>query len=111
MISTHVAGRVLDRPAARFGWGSGLILVVLAFCLNLGVALQTTTPPVMDSYEYFNGAWSLATGAGLRTPYLWNYLSDAQSLPAPSFTYWMPLPALLAAPFVWISLALKSRPW
>ena len=102
MISTHVAGRVLERPAARFGWGSGLILVVLAFCLNLGVALQTTTPPVMDSYEYFNGAWSLATGSGLQTPYLWNYLSDAQSLPAPSFTYWMPLPALLAAPFVWL---------
>lgn len=102
MISTHVVGRMIDKPAARFGWGSGLILVVLAFCLNLGVALQTTTPPVMDSYEYFNGAWLLATGSGLQAPYLWNYLSDVQSLPAPAFSYWMPLPAFLAAPFVWL---------
>lgn len=96
--------RAAATPIARpqFGLGATLLLAFVAFGLNLGVALQTTTPPVMDSYEYFNGAWLLATGSGLQTPYLWNYLSDVQSLPAPAFTYWMPLPALLAAPFVWL---------
>lgn len=85
-----------------FGPLSTLLLGLVALGLNLVIAALTTTPPVMDSYEYFNGAWLLATGAGLRAPYVWNFLDGAQALPTANFTYWMPLPALLAAPFVWL---------
>lgn len=78
-------------------------LFAVGLALNLVVAATTATPPVMDSYEYFNGAWLLARGAGLEAPYVWNYLDGAQGLPTANFTYWMPLPALIAAPFVWLA--------
>lgn len=98
---------LLDRG---FGTLSSLVLGLAAFGLNLVIAALTTTPPVMDSYEYFNGAWLLATGAGLRAPYVWNFLDGAQVLPTANFTYWMPLPALLAAPFVWLGGPSTSVP-
>ncbi len=105
MMTTLGGLQAQDRSQVRgrgFGWVAGLTLALAAFGLNLWVAVATTTPPVMDSYEYFNGAWLLARGAGLEAPYVWNYLDGAHSLPTANFTYWMPLPALLSAPFIWL---------
>jgi hypothetical protein len=42
----------------------------------------------------------LALGRGFTEPYLWNYLAPVTTLPAPSHLYWMPLPSLVAAPFI-----------
>ena len=39
----------------------------------------------------------LAEGYGLTQEVVWQYLDQPESLPVPSFTYWMPLPAFIAA--------------
>ncbi len=115
-MTTTTSGLNASEPALtrsmgrRFGLAASLALALLGFGLNLWVAAQTTTPPVMDSYEYFNGAWLLARGAGLQAPYVWNYLDGAQALPTANFTYWMPLPALIAAPFIWLAGPVMSAP-
>jgi hypothetical protein len=54
----------------------------------------------MDTAYYAVGAIRLAAGNGASEPFVWNYLDDPAGIPNPSFLYWMPLPSLLAAPFV-----------
>jgi hypothetical protein len=70
--------------------GCGLSIALLA-------AVLQAVPGYMDAEYYFAGAKRLAAGQGASEPYLWNYLSEAGALPAPSFTYWMPLVSLIAA--------------
>lgn len=73
----------------------GLYLVSL---IILAVtAAQITTPGYMDADYYFSAGKVLASGGGLAEPFIWNYLSSPLTLPVPAFTYWMPLPSLLAA--------------
>jgi hypothetical protein len=38
--------------------------------------------------------------ASFTEPFLWHYLDNPAGLPRPGFLYWMPLPSILAAPFV-----------
>ncbi len=65
--------------------------------VNLLVALLIREPGYMDAEYYYAGAQRIAAGLGDSEPYIWNYLSSPQELPAPSFTYWMPLTSLLAS--------------
>ena len=51
----------------------------------------------MDAEYYYAGGRVLAEGQGYREPFLWNYLDDPTAIPHAAFTYWMPLPSLLAA--------------
>ncbi len=50
----------------------------------------------LDSQYYFLGGKALSEGSKA-APVVWNYLDDPQELPHPLFTYWMPLPSILAA--------------
>ena len=77
-----------------------LILLSLALLVRLLTACLLTGPPYMDAYYYTAGAYRLAEGHGLLEPFLWNYLDDPAGIPNPGFLYWMPLPSILAAPFV-----------
>lgn len=84
-----------------------IMLLGLALLVNVGVAYVTVRPSYMDAYYYFNGAVQLARGAGFTEPYVWNYLTptgliDLSREAMPSHLYWMPLPSLLAAPWVWL---------
>lgn len=54
----------------------------------------------MDACYYFSVAENIARGEGLMEPFLWNYLDSPTSMPHPAFTYWMPLPSILASPFL-----------
>ncbi len=74
-----------------------LILYGLALLVNGLVAVLVDSPGYVDAYYYFNGGRLLVEGYGLNEPYLWNYVYAPASLPAPAFTYWQPLPSLLAA--------------
>jgi hypothetical protein len=94
-----------DRDAAMnrrrwIGKRDWLILLCLALVLRLLTARSLTGPPYMDSYYYTVGARRLAEGYGLAEPFLWHYLDSPTGIPHPGFLYWMPLPSLLAAPFV-----------
>lgn len=76
-----------------------ILLLALALIVRLATAALLTRPGYMDVAYYAAGAVRLAQGGGLVEPFLWNYLDDPAGLPHPGFLYWMPLPALLAAPF------------
>lgn len=54
-------------------------------------------PAYFDAYYYTIGGQNLANGQGFTANVIWQYLDAPDGLPAPTFTYWMPLPALLAA--------------
>lgn len=74
---------------------------VLLFCTGLALALVVAglekAPGYMDADFYYAGALRLAGGQGATELYLWNYLNAPAALPAPSFSYWMPLTSLVAA--------------
>ncbi len=71
-------------------YGVGLAAALLA-------ALLQPAPGYMDAEYYYAQGMQLAKGAGFYEPFLWNYLDNPLGIPHPAFTYWMPLPALLAA--------------
>ncbi|MCX8024269.1 MAG: hypothetical protein N3A60_03605 [Thermanaerothrix sp.] len=52
---------------------------------------------VMDSDYYYAMGQQIFWGRGGEQPFIWNYLADPKDVPMPSFDYWMPLPAVLAA--------------
>lgn len=52
---------------------------------------------VMDSDYYYALGQQIFWGHGGEQPFIWNYLADPKGVPMPSFDYWMPLPAVLAA--------------
>ncbi len=80
--------------------------LLLLFALSLAVRLLTaaliTRPGYMDTAYYAAGAVRLGRDAAWSEPFLWHYLDDPAGLPHPAFTYWMPLPSLLAAPLAWL---------
>jgi MFS family permease len=51
----------------------------------------------MDAQYYAVTGKLIASGKGSQEPFIWNYLDDPTGLPHLSFTYWMPLPAIIAA--------------
>lgn len=74
-----------------------LILIVVAAATFGTAAVWVDSPGYLDAEYYRSVALRLATGHGLTVPFLWNYLSGVDSLPAPAHTYWMPLTSLLGA--------------
>ncbi len=77
-----------------------LKVFALALVLYTAISLAAKEPGYMDACYYFAVAESLAQGKGLVEPFLWNYLDSPNQLPHPAFTYWMPLPSLIAWPFL-----------
>jgi hypothetical protein len=73
-------------------WITLIALIVQAFW-----ASRITHPTYFDAFYYTTNAQRLAEGHGLTQEIIWQYLDQPESLPVPSFTYWMPLPALIAA--------------
>ncbi len=82
----------------RPGWRAYGLLALIAALVGGIVAARVVGPTYTDAYYYFNAGQRLATGLGLTDPYIaLTYLGAPESLPAPSHTYWMPLPSLLVA--------------
>ncbi|MBV6395482.1 MAG: hypothetical protein HFACDABA_01058 [Anaerolineales bacterium] len=80
-----------------------LILFLLGLAVNFAIAQFQSLPGYMDADYYFGGGLQLARGNGFTEPYLWNYLANPQTLPAPSHAYWLPLASLLAAAGMWLT--------
>jgi hypothetical protein len=75
---------------------SGWVLFGLGLLVYGCMMALQHTPGYMDAEYYYVGGRLLAEGRGFWEPFLWNYLDDPMALPHPAFTYWMPLPALVA---------------
>jgi hypothetical protein len=85
-----------------------IALFFVALLANSLAASFISRPSYMDAYYYFDGALQLARGHGFTEPYVWNYLDPSRQLPHPSHLYWMPLPSLVAAPFLWLAERLSE---
>lgn len=74
---------------------------IAAFFLGISIftlyALLQTTPGYMDAEYYYSMGLRIAREGTLSEPFLWNYLHPVREVPHPGFTYWMPLPAFVAA--------------
>jgi len=79
------------------------ILFFIGLLVPFIVSRFQDLPGYMDADYYFAGGIQLAQGKGFTEPYIWNYLSDPQSLPNPSHTYWMPLASIVSALGMWMT--------
>jgi hypothetical protein len=109
---TLADGKVARRPS--FARGDLVWLLALGLAANVLLARWVTLPGYTDAYYYFGSAVQLARGQGFTEPYLWNYLGPANLAGAeshrwPSHLYWMPLPALVTAPFMAAADRLAGR--
>ncbi len=85
---------MLNDQTSRRDW---LWLALLGLLVHGLWGLRLDYPTYFDAYFYTINARRLADGAGLTTEVIWQFLDGLTTLPAPAFTYWMPLPSLLAA--------------
>jgi 4-amino-4-deoxy-L-arabinose transferase-like glycosyltransferase len=63
----------------------------------LGAARWIPAPGYMDAEYYYATSTELVQGRGFVEPFVWNFLSDAASIPTPAHTYWQPLASLVSA--------------
>lgn len=76
-----------------------IILYVITLAFRIATALPLEQAGYMDASYTIHIAENLARGRGFVEDVLWNYLDQPAGLPHPSNLYWMPLPAILVAPF------------
>lgn len=84
-------------------WKDYLIISLLSAAVLSSITTFQAAPGYMDAEYYFGMGLRIAKYGKFTEPYLWNYLNGVSVIPHPGFTYWMPLPALLAAVGMWIS--------
>ena len=74
---------------------------IIAFIFGIGIfalyAAIQTAPGYMDAEYYYSMGLRIATSRTFTEPFLWNYLHPLREIPHPGFTYWMPMPAFIAA--------------
>lgn len=76
-----------------------ITLFLIALVFRIATALPLEQAGFMDASYTIHIAENLAHGRGFVEDVLWNYLDQPAGLPHPSNLYWMPLPAILVAPF------------
>jgi hypothetical protein len=73
-----------------------LLYLISTFFFSL-LTLMIREPGYMDAEYYYAGGIQIASGQGNYEPYIWNYLSQPETLPVPSFSYWMPFTSIVAS--------------
>lgn len=81
----------------RYIWQDLLWIALLGLAVQGFWAWRLQHPSYFDAYYYTTNAQHLANGDGFIEDIVWEYLDAPDSLPTASFTYWMPLPAMIAA--------------
>ncbi|RLD08086.1 MAG: hypothetical protein DRI65_03210 [Chloroflexota bacterium] len=76
------------------GYLTAFLAGILIFSLY---AYIQSAPGYMDAEYYYGMGLRIAKHSTLSEPFLWNYLHPLREVPHPGFTYWMPLPAIIAA--------------
>jgi hypothetical protein len=84
-------------PGARLLAHDFLWLALIGLLAQAFWAWRLEHPTYMDAYYYATNGRRLAEGLGYSEMIIWQFLDEPAALPAPSHTYWMPLPSLLAA--------------
>lgn len=83
-----------------------MVLFATAFLVRALVGVLFPGPAYPDSYYYVHVGEQLASGSGFVADYIWNFVDVGGTLPAdptlpiPSNAHWMPLAAVVQAPFL-----------
>lgn len=83
-----------------------IVLFVTALLVRAAVGAVFVGPAYPDSYYYTHVAEQLAAGLGFTADYIWNFVDVGGRLPADptlpisSNAHWMPLAAIVQAPFL-----------
>lgn len=85
-------------PALHGLWVCALIA---GLAVRAGLASQAMHPGYADPSLYLKAAENLVDGRGLTVDYIWHFLGDPRDIPRPSHDYWMPLPSVVIACFLW----------
>jgi hypothetical protein len=84
-------------PQSRFSKFEIILVIAVGLLAQSVWLLLLNEPTYMDAFYYTVNGRELAAGNGFNTMIIWQYLDGPVGLPAPSHTYWMPLPSILAA--------------
>lgn len=74
-----------------------LAIYVAAFAVRTYATNTRVSAGHGDVAGYFHVAKNLATGRGFVQDFVAEYLEDPRAIPAPSNTWWLPLPSMIAA--------------
>ncbi len=83
-------------------WKNYLICALISLIVLLCLVWFQNVPGYMDAEYYYSMGLRIAKSGEFSEPFVWNYLSGANSVPHSGFDYWMPLPALVAAIGMWV---------
>ncbi|MBN1873342.1 MAG: hypothetical protein JXA33_03860 [Anaerolineae bacterium] len=89
----------IQNPESRIQRHKYFWLFFIALGVRLITAYAIPEAGYMDTAYYTAGGIRIAEGKGGMEPFIWNYLGEPEGLPVSAFGYWMPLPALITAPF------------
>ena len=84
-------------------WKIYLTAFIIGILMFSVYAFFQSAPGYMDAEYYYSMGLRIADKGTFSEPFLWNYLHPIREVPHPGFTYWMPMPALLAAASMAIS--------
>ncbi len=76
------------------GYITAFLAGILVFSLY---SFIQSAPGYMDAEYYYSMGLRIAKSKTFTEPFLWNYLHPLREIPHPGFTYWMNLPAFMAA--------------
>jgi len=78
------------------------LLFLIALIFFGIIATIQKVPGYMDAEYYFGQSIHLAEGAGWSEYFIWNFLNDPAAIPAPSFSFWLPLTSVIASAGLWL---------
>ena len=84
----------------REAWLSAAAVFVVAALVRTWAAAEIVFPKPEDTAYYVGVARNLVEGRGLVSDALWSFQTPPLAFPRPAFEVWLPLPTLVAAPFV-----------
>ena len=84
----------------REAWLSAAVVFVVALLVRAYAAAEIVFPKPEDTAYYVGVARNLVEGRGLVSDALWSFQTPPLTFPRPAFEVWLPLPTLVAAPFV-----------
>jgi len=84
----------------REAWLSAALVFVVAALVRTYAAIEIVFPKPEDTAYYVGVARNLVEGRGLVSDALWSFQTPPLEFPRPAFEVWLPLPSLIAAPFV-----------
>ncbi|HET7728045.1 MAG TPA: hypothetical protein VFK54_12055 [Candidatus Limnocylindrales bacterium] len=84
----------------REAWLSAAAVFLVAALIRTWAAVEIVFPKPEDTAYYVGVARNLVDGRGLVSDALWSFQTPPLTFPRPAFEVWLPLPTLVAAPFV-----------